>query len=530
MIPVAIALAAAAGSGEARYVDASLELEARILSVRFVDVDADGREELCLAVRDADGSRELRFHRMEAARIEPEPFRRVTVLDDALAYGFADVRDEPGRELFFLARGGAWSVSLQREGLRGNIERLLAADLLYDVPDPRALPAWPYVFPADGGDWILLPERDGYAAWTPAEAGGEALEAAAPYRAGAAFSANARQEDEPRGSGRGAARTEVSLGRGGMRVVHTDSSLPTPFVSEHAPAGGALLRNARAYGAPAVLDLDGDGAVDLVTWADDRLQVYAGGPGGGVASEPTRVEARPAYLSDGDADLRFVDLDGDGDLDLLARKEDDDESDSSDLENGEVSLYVLLNDGARLFPAQPDQILRFEAAELRARVTDVDGDGRPDLAIRKFELPSLIGAVTGLEFKLTHLLFRGQADGPPFERKPALDQTETYDENSIQGAIKNRALVLDCDGDGIADLVEIDLAGRIAIRRLRREKSFFGGASWSVERTPWVRFDAFGDIESVDVRDLNDDGLGDIVSRGERSLTVLLSAAEGGRR
>ena len=225
--------------------------------------------------------------------------------------------------------------------------------------------------------------------------------------------------------------------------------------------------------------------------------------------------------------LRFADLDGDGDQDILGR----DEVDSDGFENGEISLHVLINDGRRLLPEKPHQILRFEAAEVRVHVTDVDGDGRPDLALRKFELPSFMDAVTGLEFTLTQMLFLGEKKGArPFERKPAMKQAQTFDENTLQEAIKNRVLEMDCDGDGIADLVEIDFKGRIAIRRLKLEDGFFSGPSWSLEETPWLRFDAYGDIGSIEVDDLNGDGLGDIVSKGEDTATILLSRRSGGKR
>ena len=92
------------------------------------------------------------------------------------------------------------------------------------------------------------------------------------------------------------------------------------------------------------------------------------------------------------------------------------------------------------------------------------------------------------------------------------------------------SLTMDCDGDGLADLVEVDLDGRVGIRRLRRRSSFFGGTSWSLERAHWKRFETGGSIRSLDVRDLNGDGLGDVVSAGERRLTILLSLRPGRRR
>ena len=205
--------------------------------------------------------------------------------------------------------------------------------------------------------------------------------------------------------------------------------------------------------------------------------------------------------------------------DVLARQRAGDDG----LANEEISIFVLVNDGERLLPPEPRQVLRFEAAELRVEVTDVDGDGLPDLALRKFEMPGLIDAMTGLEFTLTYLIFLGESGERPFGRKPVLKQSQTFDETTLQDAIKNRELTMDCDGDGIADLVEVDFDGNITIRRLAHDESFFGGGAWTLESSPWLRFETFGSIESIQVRDLNGDGLGDIISEGPEALTVLLS-------
>ena len=162
-------------------------------------------------------------------------------------------------------------------------------------------------------------------------------------------------------------------------------------------------------------------------------------------------------------------------------------------------------------------------------VTDVNDDKRPDLVIRKMELPDIAGAIDGLEFTLTHLVFFGE--GKAFARKPAVDEQETYDEEELAGAIQNYELVADCSGDGIADLVALDLQGRVTIPRVLFEKGgFFSADSWKVERTPWKVFQSPGSATSLRVQDLNGDGLGDLVSTSEDQLHIMLSRRTGGRR
>ena len=510
---LALLLAAAphAGNDEVAWIEASLEPPGELLNAHFADVDLDGRDEIVLAVRTAEGSRELRIHRIFAQGVEPAPHRIVPVLDDAVAYGFADVRPEAGRELLFLAKGGAWSLSLAREGYRGNLARLVELDLLFDVANPARLPVWEYVFPRAGGDWILLPGETGYVVFGPSEAGYRRL---ASFPGLLAFSVDRNRHG----------RRSVTIGSGDLNAGKSASVLPERFLSDARTSSGEFLSLNRSYLAPALLDLDGDGFLDLLVhdFLRDKLSIFSGA--GELGEAPDRVEYEPDYFPRGSVELEFVDLDGDGDPDLIVREK----RDYDGLENAEVELLLLLNEGGRLLPEKPHQVLRFEAAELNVNLADVDGDGRPDLTVREFRMPSLLATASGLEFTLSYLVYRGQAGERPFERKPLLKQSETYDETTLEAVIKNRVWRMDFDGDGLADLVEVDLKGRITVRRTVRSRSFFGSGSWSLEATPWRRFETAGNIDELEVRDLNGDGLGDIVSRGERALTVLLSARKGG--
>ena len=506
--------ALAPGPGDAQevfYVDASLELDGGLLSWRFVDLDGDGARELVLAVRTRAGERELRVYRVGTDQIGPEPTQTIPVLGDVLAWGAADVRDEPGRELLFLTRGGAWSYSPTLPGYRGNVRPLVTTELIYDIPDPRALPYWAYVVPGRVHDVILLPGREGFGLWGPSEGDPSTYVELAHVD-------TAADEDE---TALGAIRSGGLVA--GVRVAVDSSS---PFLPGDLETEATLLSASRRTRAPALVDVDGDGLLDMVVRRENSLALHAGLPDG-PANEPTRVEPLPQALlgeEDEPAEILLRDVDGDGDLDVVAHVQGEIEG----FENTVHRVLVYTSDGLALLSAEPIQVLRFEAAVLRMEVADVDGDGRPDLALRKLELPSLLEAVTGLEFTFSHLVYLGERRG--FEKRPSLKHVETYDEESVAQIVANRRLVLDCDGDGVADLVEVDLQGRIAIRRLRRKSSLLRGDSWRLEPAPWKRFDASASLISLSVRDLNGDGLGDVVSAGPERLTVLLSQRRGGGR
>ncbi|MDA1265023.1 MAG: FG-GAP-like repeat-containing protein, partial [Planctomycetota bacterium] len=252
------------------------------------------------------------------------------------------------------------------------------------------------------------------------------------------------------------------------------------------------------------------------------LMFFMGGSAG-PSSEPTRVEALPEPLADEEQEvqLHLRDVNGDGRVDVVAVTA----AQAEGLSNRVFRVLVYHAGAQGLFGEQPAQVLRFEAGGLEAQVVDVDDDGHMDLAIEKIELPSLVGAVTGIEVKFSHLVFPGGARG--IARKPLLSYEERHDEDSAIDLAVSRTLSHDCDGDGMADVVAIDLAGEITIRRVRAQESRLRGATWKLDPAPWKRFDVGGSIESLRVADYNGDGLGDIVSAGEDRLTVLLSVRQG---
>lgn len=496
---------------ESHYVDASLPVEGMLLAAEFVDVDLDGRAEVVLAVRTPGGTREIRIHDVTAEAVARTPRRTIRVLEDVVAWTLADVRAEPGRELVLLTRGGAFALDPNVEQLRGNIRRLIETPLLYDVPDPFALPFWAYVVPQGKGEELLLPDRNGFALYAPGATPDAEWVRRAAWPAGSSEVATdpddseRRRREFERDQQRNEARFEVTIGEGVM-----------PFLGETSLT--TLASDGRMMRAPAVVDIDGDGRRDLLLLVEHQLRIHIAGPGG-IPAEPTRTEDLPEYLRRGDrpSSLRLVDLDGDGRLDILATWN----AELEGFENVEWRVFVLLSAKDRLFPAEPNQVLRFEAAGVRLDVGLIDGDKRPDLVVRTFVLPSKLAAATGLVFEHSHLLYRGERGG--FERKPTLRQAHQFDENGVREVLANRRMVLDCSGDGLGDLVEVGLDGQIVIKRLRKESGFFSATKWLLDDAPWKSYATRGSVLSLEVEDLNGDGLGDIVSRGENGLTVLLS-------
>lgn len=186
--------------------------------------------------------------------------------------------------------------------------------------------------------------------------------------------------------------------------------------------------------AVAALDLDGDGAIDLITSTRDGFHLAAflnPGPGAaGAGSWPSRVLATTPGRAD-----RIVpaDIDGDGRVDLVVSEE------SGDLEeNAAVAWYGAPADPwSGPWPRHPLTILR-SANSLD--VADFDGDGRPDVATA--EHTDMQPGQVAPDNRTFLLLNRG-ADRP----WPAI----TVDIGPRSSHLGAR--VCDLDGDGDLDLV-----------------------------------------------------------------------------
>ena len=513
------------------YRDLSVAVEGELIDARMLQVVGDERPELLLVERSAaTKKREIHIYTYtdQSDALETKPWRSIPVFDDVIAFTIADVRDEPGHELLFFTRGGVFAMSPGTESLRGNIALLIRTDLIYEVPDPTDLPYWDYVLEGER-DSIVVPGSSTFSVWSAAADGSGA------YVERAEFSAysSAGTLDE---AGQVVVRQKASVTVGGSSagVSRSDSDASRVLIRSENSRGLHLLSFDRAYAAPGIADVNGDGEDDLVVISGKSAIVYLSS-GGVLPAHPSRVEELPDYLlSEGHlldtATLRLEDLDADGDADIFVRDVADEE-DQGVLSNT-IRLIFLRNDGRQLFPAKPDQLMRFEALELRAEITDVDADGILDLVVRKFEVPSVVDVVTSLEFTHTTLLYpgKGKPAGQVFERRAVLKSEQVYDEDSVGGAIAQRTLSWDCSDDGIADLVEVDIQGRVRIQLVRREASFFSGDTWSLDRDPWKRFDARGEIGSLVVDDFNGDGLGDILSRRDDGVLLLFSSRQGRAR
>jgi len=239
----------------------------------------------------------------------------------------------------------------------------------------------------------------------------------------------------------------------------------------------------------AAADFNGDARLDLVveSWQIDRVEVLFGDGKGGFASPgPQFPTGRMPYQR-----VRAGDLNGDGRADIVTTN------------TSGSSLTVLLGDGRGGFAAAPGSPFAVKPSAFAVAVGDVNGDGRPDLAVGHYS-----GQLTNRgRDGVTVLLGDGRGGFAPGPGSPF-----------VAGHAPISLAIGDVDGDGRADLAVANYGGGdVTVFRGDGKGGFAAAGVFAVGRTP----------AGIAVADLDGDGRADVATAdsGSDQVTVLLSAA-----
>ena len=234
-------------------------------------------------------------------------------------------------------------------------------------------------------------------------------------------------------------------------------------------------------------DLNGDGNLDLVTdsWGNDQVAVLFGDGRGSFNTSGTLLDVgKMPYQR-----VRVGDINGDGKSDII----------TTNLEGDNVT--ILLGDGRGGFKQSTGSPFPCGDSPFNFAIGDVNGDGKPDLAI--VNSPSSTADRHGKD-GLTILLGDGAGGfrilaGSPF----ATDR------------IPNRVAIGDVNGDGVADIAVSSPDGNKITLFLMSSKGVASSSTIAIGGKP----------KGLAIRDLNGDGKADMVitNNSDNTVTVMLS-------
>jgi hypothetical protein len=271
-------------------------------------------------------------------------------------------------------------------------------------------------------------------------------------------------------------------------------------------------------GAVAIGDVDGDGIADLVAvrggFSFDPSVVYYGAPGG-LATSAGWQSAVSAWGVGG----ALVDIDGDGDLDLVTANQGNSQDDAY------RPLYLFRNDGHGL-ATTPDWQSAQAAIENSVAAADLDGDGLPDLATAKwvdFESAAYLNvggtpattpfwnagttdgdrgvAIADFDGDGRNDILLGQATLTLYHNDGAGGFAPVWHADNTESDHQGLA-VGDIDGDGWPDIAEIDFArGKVSIY-MNRDGVLDTLPDWSYDGDGAGTALAFGDVDGDGQTDL----------------------------
>jgi hypothetical protein len=234
-------------------------------------------------------------------------------------------------------------------------------------------------------------------------------------------------------------------------------------------------------------DLNGDGNLDLVTdsWGNDQVAVLFGDGKGSFNTSGTFLDVgKMPYQR-----VRVGDINGDGKSDII----------TTNLEGDSVT--ILLGDSKGGFKQSTGSPFPCGDSPFNFAIGDVNGDGKPDLAI--VNSPSSTADRHGKD-GLTILLGDGAGGfrmlaGSPF----------------ATGRIPNRVAIGNVNGDGVADIAVSSPDGNNITLFLMSSKGVASSSTIAIGGKP----------KGLAIRDFNGDGKADMVitNNSDNTVTVMLS-------
>jgi hypothetical protein len=316
-----------------------------------------------------------------------------------------------------------------------------------------------------------------------------------------------------------------------VRLQRADGTLGDEVILEESSAMSVADGRVSFESRPLVSgNMTGDERIDLAVWRGDTLLVYEQLEDDRYASKPQAVPLALGLLSEAEMQnrtqgfgavnqeglvdtriLQIEDLNGDGLPDILTEsllnlgvfdKEND------------FRLHLGRRDGQMIdYFATEDSLLASSGLQYGLVTTDLDGDGRKDLYVRKVRMSfgRVIRALLAGNVPLQLHFYRMTGDDSYPEEANYVTRTNVQFSMSSGQVDIPTIKVADFDGDGLEDLLMQTDAERLEYRRGVRDDALFDEDATELS----IALPRNGEL--VAVEDLDDNGLADLILRYNES-------------
>ncbi len=264
-------------------------------------------------------------------------------------------------------------------------------------------------------------------------------------------------------------------------------------------------------------DVNGDGRDDLMTrrslpGGKQIHSLFLQTSNGLFPPNPTLVYTNEA--TDLDTELYWIDLNRDGKLDLVKSTLMKEPFFLPGIRSGKVLVTVYLADSEGRLPARPNYVFRKDDWSPALPVLDVDGDGFIDLVMGYIPLVNREGLRKRFTTQTIDLVLKfyfcrpsgGFLKEPDFQHTASIHFDPEYffslEEHPYYEQFVN--LTGDFNGDGKRDLAVRDRTREIGVW-------FFGSREKGFRAEADLRFECPEPISSWEIRDLNGDGMSDLI-------------------
>lgn len=489
------------------YVTFELDRENNWDTLTTEDINGDGAKDIIFAHYDPAIGRELHIHHQQGDGNFSSTPQRVEIKTEIIAVGFADLRNDPGKELVLLANNGVFSLSTAIEGYTGNLKLLFEWDLVAAIPGQESVEFISLIEDINGDGEIdfLLPGEDHFGFFIGK--GNEQFEQISSIR-----TINENLTSAQRNNQEAGLNASIGINADEGVVVSLRAETPTPFsgfVEKWEPKSTnsrALLRTENWIPTALLAELNGDGLKDLVylNVGDDglgQLNIHYQSRDTGFAEQADWQDS-----IDTRGDMRLLDMNMDGLVDLLRLTGDGNEWDAR----------FYLNSGGSFDFQQPNQIMRFAGYDVRLEFVDLASTEKPILNVSYYTIP-VVDAIRNASINRTQLLYSAEDTeaGQLFARRPNSRLEESFSADNVRGLSEQMSLRYDVDGDGTNDALYVTDNGTLAAKKIDGQLRIADDPFWEYI-SPRTVFE-------FEVLALNDDAMPDLLLRHGTTTSLLVA-------